>query len=259
MYRYKRGILLTGVLYFHRISDFRMGGVSRKNLAMFKGLCGERALQNVVIVTNMWGEVSSRIGDLREAELMSDDMFFKPVLDKGARMARHDKTISSAQRILRHLLNNPLLPLRIQEELVDEGKGLSETGVGEELNRELTALIRKHQQEMQALWADIQQAMREKDVETVGELEIEARALMVQIKRYKNDSDSLSGFGFGDREKECLAQQMDLSVKMSRDRPAAFYQQEVGRLLGDAARMGPRHGVGGQPFPGFSKFEGGMY
>jgi hypothetical protein len=132
--RYKQGVVLAGVLYFHRISDFWMTGVSKKNLVMFQQLCGERALQNVVIVTNMWEEVHPLIGNTREANLMRDS---KPILDRGAKMARHDNTISSAQTIIRLLLNNHPLPLRIQEELVDGGKDVSETAASWELSLEL--------------------------------------------------------------------------------------------------------------------------
>jgi hypothetical protein len=80
----------------HRISDVRMGGISTRNFKMFRQLCGESTLRNVVIVTNMWGEVGREVGEAREAELGSDDRFFKPVLDKGAHMLRHNNDKTSA-------------------------------------------------------------------------------------------------------------------------------------------------------------------
>jgi hypothetical protein len=123
MCRYKEGATLAGILYFHRISDFRMGGISMRNLRLLRQLCGGNTLKNVVIVTNRWEEVKPGVGEAREAELASDDMFFKHVLDKGAQMARHDNTIDSAKKILHLILRNNPLPLRIQAELVtDEGK-----------------------------------------------------------------------------------------------------------------------------------------
>ena len=39
---------LSGVIYMHRISDFKMGGISRRNFHMFRSLCGEKTLKNVV-------------------------------------------------------------------------------------------------------------------------------------------------------------------------------------------------------------------
>lgn len=53
IHRYEQGGTLAGVLYFHRISDFEMGEISMRNLNMFRKLCGDGTLQNVVIVTNM--------------------------------------------------------------------------------------------------------------------------------------------------------------------------------------------------------------
>ncbi|KAF9645238.1 hypothetical protein BDM02DRAFT_3069192, partial [Thelephora ganbajun] len=153
---YERGNTLAGVLYFHRISDFRMGGISTRNFNMFRKLCGDRTLQNVVIVTNMWGEVDPQVGGAREAELMREDIFFKPVLDKGAQMARHENTSISAENIVRLIFENHPLPLRIQEELVNEHKNISETSAGEELNREFNAQIKKHQQEMRVLKEEMQ-------------------------------------------------------------------------------------------------------
>jgi len=53
----KRGIRLSGILYLHRISDRRMTGSAKKNLLMFKKLCGNNALVNVTLATTMWGTV----------------------------------------------------------------------------------------------------------------------------------------------------------------------------------------------------------
>ncbi|KAF9781313.1 P-loop containing nucleoside triphosphate hydrolase protein, partial [Thelephora terrestris] len=188
---YERGSKLAGVLYFHRISDFRMTGLSRKNFSMFRKLCGDNALQNVVIVTNMWGEVDPQTGNEREAELRGEDIFFKPVLEKGSQMARHENTVPSAETIIRLILNNHPMPLRIQEELVDEHMDISDTGAGEELNREINAQIRRHKEEMRELKEGMEQAMKDKDEETRKELEIETKRMQREIERFQHDSERL--------------------------------------------------------------------
>jgi hypothetical protein len=180
--------MFAGVLYFHRISDLETTGVSRKNWVMFRKLCGEKALQNVVIVTNMWEDIDPRIGSAREAELTRD---LKPVLDGGATMARHDKTLSSAQTIIRLLLNNHPLPLRIQEEFINHYKVLPDTDAGKELNREFTAVIREYKVGLQKTRTYMQQVMREDDEETKKELEFEIRAMTTEIGRYQNEIDKL--------------------------------------------------------------------
>ncbi|KAJ7761969.1 P-loop containing nucleoside triphosphate hydrolase protein, partial [Mycena maculata] len=189
---YENGKRLAGVIYMHRISDVRMGGISTRNFKMFRQLCGESSLKNVVIVTNMWGEVGLEVGEAREAELASDERFFKPVLDKGARLLRHDNNVASAQTILQYLIGNQPRALRIQRELVDQGKDISQTAAGEELNRELAEQIKRHLQEMVVLQKEMKEAIREKDEETKKELEIETRKLQAEMARVQNDSLKLA-------------------------------------------------------------------
>jgi len=135
----------------HRISDFRMSGISTRNFKMFRQLCGDSTLKNVVIVTNMWGEVSKEIGIAREIELAKNDKFFKPVLEKGAQMLRHANDEESVRNILRTIINNQPLSLQIQREMVDQQKDISQTAAGAELNRELLIQREKHEGEMKQL------------------------------------------------------------------------------------------------------------
>ncbi|KAG2074693.1 P-loop containing nucleoside triphosphate hydrolase protein, partial [Suillus decipiens] len=62
---------LAGILYLHDITQTRMFGTSRKNLAMFRRLCGADAEKNVVLVTTKWGDVSPEMGESRERQLKS--------------------------------------------------------------------------------------------------------------------------------------------------------------------------------------------
>ncbi|KAJ7261784.1 hypothetical protein B0H12DRAFT_336639 [Mycena haematopus] len=204
---YKSGKKLAGVIYMHRISDVRMGGISTRNFKMFRQLCGESTLRNVVIVTNMWGEVAHDIGEEREAELASDDRFFKPVLDKGARMLRHHNDIATAHAILRYLIGNQPRALRIQRELVEQGKDILQTAAGEELNRELNAQVQRHKEEMAKLQQELQEAIRAKDEETRKELEIETRKLQAEMTRVQNDSKKLAS--------EYAKQRLELEKQMN--------------------------------------------
>jgi hypothetical protein len=78
MHSYKGKVTLAGVIYMHRISDIRMSGTARRNFTMFRKLCGENALSNVVLVTTMWGNlVDMEEGEARERELQNKDGFFK--------------------------------------------------------------------------------------------------------------------------------------------------------------------------------------
>ena len=184
--------MLAGVLYFHRISDLKMGGTQTRNFRMFRSLCGDNVLGNVVIVTNMWSRVEPEVGEAREAELMSEDIFFKPAIVRGARMARHGNTIPSAEAIIRLLIDNRPLPLQIQKELVDEYKDISDTTAGQELNRELNNEIRKHQEDIRILAEEMEQATKEKDEETRNELEMETKRMHEQMRRFQEEAQRLA-------------------------------------------------------------------
>jgi len=155
---------------------------------MFQELSGEKTLRNVVIVTNMWGDIEARVGEKREAELKGKDIFFKHIIDKHAQMARHMNTVDTAQRILRLILPNTPLPQRIQEEIVDEGKDISGTGAGQELDRELQEQIRKNKEEMRVLEEEAQQAMNDKDEEAKKRLVKEMNGMNGKIKGAENDA-----------------------------------------------------------------------
>lgn len=71
---------------------------------MFRKLCKERALKNVVFVTNMWGQVTLEEGKAREKQLRKK--YLKPAMRKDTPLRRHENTPESAREILRILLGN---------------------------------------------------------------------------------------------------------------------------------------------------------
>ena len=209
LHRYERGDILAGILYFHRISDLKMGGSQTRNFKMFRSLCGDNALRNVVIVTNMWSRVELEDGEAREAELMTEDIFFKPALAKGAMMARHQDTTASAEAIIRLVIDNRPLPLQIQKELVDERKDITETTAGRELNQELDSEIRKHQEDIRTLTGEMEQATAEKDEETRSELEMETRRMLEQMRKFQEEAQRLES-DYWREKREFQAQLVEL-------------------------------------------------
>ena len=198
-----------------------MSGAPVKNFRMFRRLCGERALQNVVIVTNMWEGVDPQVGEEREAELKGKDIFFKPALEFGAQMARHENTAPSAEDILRLLLPKHPLPLCIQTELVRDRKDITETMAGEELNRELNVQIKKHKEEMRILKEDMEEAMKDKDEETRRILGAEAKKLEDSIEKLEDYADRLaSDYQRGKQE---------LEARLAKAEEEARWQEEAQR------------------------------
>lgn len=229
--RYELKTKLAGVIYFHRISDVRMTGTLRRNFNMFQELCGENAFKNVVIVTTMWDAVKPEIGATREVELKTKGIFFRPVIEKGGQMARHDNTVSSARDILHRILRNNPVPLRVQEELVDEKKNIDETGAGKELDRELNEQIRKHKEEVRKLEEEAKQAIKEKDEEMKKELEAEAKRRQDEAERLENDIKRMdSDFRDQKEKQEARLEKLQEEARQEAARIAAQHQEQIDKL-----------------------------
>ena len=227
--RYEKGSKLAGVIYIHRISDKRFTGITGRNFKMFRELCGDTTLKNVILVTNMWGEVSRDIGEAREDELTSD--FFKPVLDKGAQMARHHNTAQSAHGIIQRIMKNRPVALQIQRELVDEHKDIVDTAAGGVINQELKEQIRKHQVELRMVQEEMMQAMKERDEEARQELEEESRKLQEEMERIKKDSEGMASNYAEEKERmETKMKQMEREAKRERERTEVEYNRQMADL-----------------------------
>lgn len=78
-------IPISGIFYFHRISDNRMSGTAVQNLEVFQKLCGfdnSAFLQRVFFVTTMWDEVEPSEGERRLKELCTS--WWSGMMKKGA-------------------------------------------------------------------------------------------------------------------------------------------------------------------------------
>ncbi|KAL4065615.1 P-loop containing nucleoside triphosphate hydrolase protein [Scleroderma yunnanense] len=139
---YKQKVMLSGLLYFHRISDNRVAGTPLRNLNMFKELCGRDNFKNVVLVTTMWSEVLEDVGLQREEELQND--FWKAMIQLGSTTHRFHLTEESAWEIIDTIsvsLPEERRPLLIQQEMVDENKPLHKTSAGKTVLRSITDIF----------------------------------------------------------------------------------------------------------------------
>jgi hypothetical protein len=174
----------------HRISDRRFSGIAGRNFKIFRELCGETSLKNVVLVTNMWGEVSLDIGEAREKELSSK--FLKPALDKGAQMVRHHNTGESAHDIIRRIMNNHPIALQIQRELVDQKKDLVNTAAGGAINSELEEEKKRYEAEMKRAQEERARMMREKEEQARRAREEEARRREEEMRRGREEQEMMA-------------------------------------------------------------------
>lgn len=182
---------MHGIIYTHRISDIRVGGLAKSNFGIFRKMCGDDSLKNVAIVTTMWSKVTEAEGQRRVTELTSLDDFFKPALQKRARMIHHKRdTVESAHQIIRAIFDNHPVPLIIQEELVDENKSIDETSASKEVDKKIAALTAKYEQQLREQLAAAEEARKEKDEQTRKEQLEEAERVQKQLAKFQAEQAS---------------------------------------------------------------------
>ncbi|KAJ4480258.1 P-loop containing nucleoside triphosphate hydrolase protein [Lentinula aciculospora] len=205
---------LNGAIFFHRMSDPRFGGQSRRSLRIFRELCGAATYKNVVVLTTFWDKVNETEGETREEELMSNSNFFKDLVDGGARFMRHDQKNSGARQVLDHIFTLVPTTVQIQNEIRVEGKSLEETAAGSVHREEINRMIAMHQKEMQDLTSEIA-SVKQNNMTLKRELEDERKDLEKKILRWEDEKvDLKKGL---DSEGE-LRKRLEEEIKMQQEK-----------------------------------------
>jgi hypothetical protein len=184
-------VKLSGLIYLHRISDNRLAGSALRNLRMFKELCGEDAYKHIVLATSMWAKEDLDTAARREQELVGEGGFWAAMKKRGSTVMRWHGDSSSADAIIHRLLEardqHGAVSLKIQRELVDEGKTLVDTSAGQEVDRELAELREKLEGELRRIQQENREAMTSKDHEWQESL-VEQRLLLERQRRLAEES-----------------------------------------------------------------------
>ncbi|TFK44962.1 P-loop containing nucleoside triphosphate hydrolase protein, partial [Crucibulum laeve] len=180
---YKKKILLSGILYFHRISDniSPMAGTTLKNLRMFEELCGKNAFHNVILTTTMWDEVGEDLGKQYEDELIHK--YWKNMMDRKSKTMRFKNDRHSAFLILAPLLEsaNKRHTLLLQQEMVDMHYQLLETSAGQALFTKVEALVKQKQDVLGRIRDEMKRTSD--DQETMNVLRAEFQQLNIELDR----------------------------------------------------------------------------
>ena len=190
--RYRKKTVLGGVIYLHDISQDRFSGTARRNLDMFNHLCGDSALEKVVLVTSKWGRGSEQGFNKREGELTGKH--WNEMMRGGARVERlvAGQEQASAWGIVRSILDRVETReiqqvrsegLQIQRELVTRQKYLPQTHAARELRAQLEQMI-EAQTQMLALEADAVSG-NEVAKAQLQEQEAKVRQIAQQVKHLK--------------------------------------------------------------------------
>ncbi len=147
--------------------------LARENFGMFKELCGEKSLKNVVIVTNMWPEKQTEKDKCtRRVERLcaEEELFGLDMADKARVRSHIEQTAGSAHAIIQTILDTHPIPLAIQEELVDQHKSIDETAAGKELDRQVISLVAQLEEKIKLQLGNADAARKRDDEQTKKEL-----------------------------------------------------------------------------------------
>ena len=203
---YQNRILLTGIIYLHRITDPRMAGSALKNLSMFQKLCGEHYFNNVVLATTMWGSLqgeglSTATGEERERELVLNPRFWGAMYQRGSRIMRHMGKRESALGIISYLASLRSGVLNIQDEMVNQGKKVSDTAAGKEVERDLQAAKEQYKKDIAELHKNHEDALKNRDEELAKVIEDEKRRCEEVLRKANEDTEKLQA-DFGKLKKD---------------------------------------------------------
>ena len=115
---------------------------------MFRKLCGDEALKNVVIGTTKWCDVELEVGQQREIQ-RRDDLWKEMIQHGSVVMQVHD---DSAWNVVDHILENKAIDsVLIQNELMELRMIIPQTSAGRELRFTLQELLEMQIQTMHQL------------------------------------------------------------------------------------------------------------
>ncbi|KAF8805169.1 P-loop containing nucleoside triphosphate hydrolase protein [Phlegmacium glaucopus] len=187
---YAKNNLLSGLLYFHRITDNRMVGTPLKNLRMFEELCGKNSFKNVILATTMWDDIDDATGAAREEELKSK--YWRAMLDRNSTTGRFLQTRESAFTLIDPLIDaaNTRNSILLQREMVDMRKKLPATSAGQQLFSKMEYLVRKREELLHQVRNEMKRSSRDKmTLEPLGEehekLKISLESTVNEMRRLR--------------------------------------------------------------------------
>ncbi|KAM5379363.1 hypothetical protein ACJZ2D_004061 [Fusarium nematophilum] len=193
---YTQKILLSGILYFHRISDPRMQESGKMSIALLLKLCGKNAMKNVVLTTTMWEKVELSVGESRERELETTKEFWGFMKSHGSQVRRHYNNKGSALDILSMFVPDAgpepqPLALAIQTELADDRRTLDQTSVGKALNGAWSKDKESLQRELEEVREAMKAATEERDETTANMLRQQQDQTNQEVEKVRREQEKL--------------------------------------------------------------------
>lgn len=193
---------------------------------MLLKLCGDSALKNVILVTNMWEDREGyKPDDFRQ--------FFDLANAKGAQITCHNNTTLSAHDTIRRIMKNHPVPLQIQTELVDEHKNLVDTAAGQAVNDVLNDLVGRYRSVLKEIHDKMMQALETDDVDTRRGLELRRLVVQGDMNQIRTALDEMEAKY---KEEKCMMERairrVQEQVCQERERVEVEYRRQMDHLDG---------------------------
>ncbi|KXH64061.1 kinesin light chain [Colletotrichum salicis] len=230
---FKNELLLSGLIYLHRISDVRMSGSSRKNMRMFGKLCGADHMSKVCLVTTMWDKVTPQDGLSKENDLKRSD-YWGPMIDSGCSVKRQDRGLESARDVIRGMLNEKPTAVKLQEEMMVAGKNLVETDAGMAVDEEIRKLEKKHEEDLEELRLQMREANEQRNMKLQAQLQEEYAQTISKLQKRAKEREELNNAHIVDLQRrhqnashENERQQDELRFTAARERERANMAEKL--------------------------------
>ncbi|KAH9898703.1 hypothetical protein F4778DRAFT_792718 [Xylariomycetidae sp. FL2044] len=186
-------VMLNGIIYLHRISDRKFPNSAHRYNSIFKFLCRDDPIKNVVIATTMWDVTPPEEAQERDQQLMSNEKSFGYMISKGSTPRRHYNTVETARSITRQRAGQELnrgtekerAQIAAQLKLIDKhDKDMAEVHAAisqEKLHQERLERLERRQQQQSDMHP---QEMRKRDEAT--------RALEKEKTRLEREAEQLA-------------------------------------------------------------------
>ncbi|OCK89283.1 uncharacterized protein K441DRAFT_284274 [Cenococcum geophilum 1.58] len=220
---YSNKIRLSGIIYFHRISDLRMQGSAKKNLFLFQKLCGSEALKNVVLATTMWDRVNFDEGLGREKQLVETQEFWGWMMKQGSRIFRHSNDHLSARRLIDIFLAKPTtITLELQNQMVNKHLSLEQTDAGITLEVELLKERKRWERRLREAQEEMKEALESRNQDAIAAIQEVQRDYKSRMDLLEKDRHDLKI----NMEKLHHEKYAELEAKLKTQEEALRAQQE---------------------------------
>ena len=233
---YKSNRLLNGILYLHRIDAPRFGGSSTRSLRMLKEICGQDAYKNIVLATTFWDQVGEADGAARERELLEEDTFWKRLVAEGAKPIRMPRDKEAGKRLLEDMGAKATAVLKIQKEMVEEGRSFENTTAATEIDQALTKLKLEHAEtlnkaeaeaNLQIAIAEADKIFIEEEAKAEHQLRLERHKQEVAVQRQIEERRARERLAEIDRQQARFLEGKRLEAERQQRELDALFQAEI--------------------------------